>query len=221
MNPDRPRFSLWRAVRRVVFVIVTVITLITLFYVIENWRGRLAWENYKAELTARGEVLGVSDNVAKPIPAEQNFAETPVLRAIVFKATRDPNVWAKFESIHGVAFSPMSEQEMQKDDVEDVLNAFAAIEPELAELRAAAKRPYAQFTNNHANAFLADTPDFIVLRKLSQFLAVHSVAELAKGRSERAFADLEVVQRLADSLSGNTTLVTAMIRAALIGLTIQ
>src|SRR6188508_1506215 len=131
MKSDRPRFSLWRAVRRVVFVIVTLITLITLFYVFENWRGRLAWENYKAELTARGEVVDLSANVPKSVPAEENFAETPVLRAIIFKATRDPNVWAKFESIRGVAFSPMSEQEMGKDDVENVLNAFAAIEPEL------------------------------------------------------------------------------------------
>ena len=222
MKSGQTRFSLWRSVRRVVFVIAAFITLVTLFYVIENWRGRRAWEKYKAELTARGERLSLSDYVVKPVPADQNFAETPVLRAIAYKSRMDTNAWEKFRSVRGIqTFSPMGPDIVRKENAEEILNAFQPIEPELAELRAAAKRPYAQFTNNHANAFLADVPNFVAMRTVTQFLIVHSYAELASGHPDRAFADIEVVHRLADALNVNSTLVTAMIRVAILGTTLQ
>jgi hypothetical protein len=220
MKSTESRFSLWHLVRRIVFVIAALITLITLFYVMENWRGRRAWENYKAELTSRGERLNLSDYVVKPVPPDQNFAETPVLRAITFKSRIDTNVWGKFQSVRGVGtFSPMGPDEVRKENAEEILNAFKAIEPELAELRAAAQRPYAQFTNSHPNAFLADIPTFKVLRTLSQYFTLLATAELASGHSDRAFADLQVVHRIADAMSGQSTLVMAMIRAAILGLT--
>jgi hypothetical protein len=223
MKSEQTHFSLWRSVRRIVFVTAAFVTLITLFYAIENWRGRRAWEKYKAELTAHGERLSLSDYVVKPVPADQNFAETPVLRAIAYKARTDSNVWAKFKSVRGIqTFVPMGPDPVRKENAEEILNAFEPIEAELAELRTAARtKPYAQFTNNHANAFLADVPNFVVLRTLAQFLTAHSFAELASGRPDRAFADIEVVHRLADSLGGQSTLVTAMIRVAILGLTLH
>ncbi len=222
MKSDQAQFSLWRPVRRTVFVIATLVTLVTLFYVIENWRGRHAWDNYKKELTSRGERLNLSDYVVAPVPADQNFAETPVLRAITFQSRMDSNVWARFQSVRGVqSFHPMGPEKVRKENAEEILNAFKAIEPEIAELRAAAKRPYAQFTNNHANALLADMPTFVVLRKLSQLFTVHASAELAAGHSDRALADLAVVHRMADALSGQSTLVMAMIRVAILGLTLE
>src|SRR5207247_5110375 len=107
-----------------------------LFYVVENWRGRRAWENYKAELTSRGEHLNLTDYRVAPVPPDQNFAETPVLRAIAFKSRTDTNVWARFESVRGVqSFQPMGPEQVRKENAEEVLNAFKEIEPELAELR--------------------------------------------------------------------------------------
>jgi hypothetical protein len=222
MKSDQPRFSFWRPVRRIVFVIATLVTFITLFYVIENWRGRHAWENYKEKLKTQGERLSLSHYVVKPVPAEQNFAETPILRAIAYKSRMDTNAWEKFRSVRGIqTFGPMGPDVVRKENAEEILNAFKVIEPEIAELRAAAKRPYAQFTNNHENAFLADVPNFVAMRTITQFLIVHSYAELASGHSDRAFADIEVVHRLADALNVHSTLVTAMMRVAILGATLQ
>jgi len=220
-----PSFShrCWRAVRRLVFACATLVTLVTLFYVIENWRGRRAWERYKADLTARGERFDLPGYAAPAVPPEQNFAETPVLKAITYKARTDMSVWSKFESVRGVqSYAPMSDGPIVgKEDAPAVLAAFKEIEPELDELRMAAKRPYAQFIRNHTNAFLADVPSFIALRKLSQFLTIHAYAELASDHPDRAFDDIRAVQRLADSLGGQSTLVEAMIRVAILGLTLQ
>lgn len=219
MKPTKTLFFLSRAMRRAAFFVAAIITLVALFYVVENWRGRRAWEKYKAELIARGERLGLSDYAVAQFPAEQNFAETPVLKAIAYKAKTDTNVWAKFKAVRGVfSYYPAGADEITKENAEEILEAFKGIEPELAELHAAARRPYARFTNNHANAFLADVPNFVVLRTLAQLFAVHASAELVRGQPDQAFADLEVIHRLADSLDGQSTLVEAMIRQAILGL---
>ncbi len=226
MKPVEPRSLFWRAwrsVRRLVFVFAALVTMVGLFYLVENWRGRRAWENYRAELMTRGERLNLSAYAVAPVPAEQNFAETPVLRAMAYKGRVDSNIWARFQAVRGVqSYFPMGgSEQIGRENAEQVLNAFKEIEPELAELRAAARRPYAQFTNNQANAFLADGPNFVALRIISQFLTIHAFAELAAGHTDRAWADIEVVHRLADSLGGPSTLVTAMIRTAILGLAIQ
>jgi hypothetical protein len=110
---------------------------------------------------------------------------------------------------------------VRSDNAAEVLDSFKDIDPELAELRTAANRPYAQFTNTHANAFLADIPHFIVLRTLTQLFTIHANAELASGHSDRAFADIHVVRRVADALSNQSTLRVAMMRVAILGLTLQ
>lgn len=40
--------------RRVVFTVASVTTLIALFYSVENWRGKTAWEKHKREMAAKG-----------------------------------------------------------------------------------------------------------------------------------------------------------------------
>ena len=44
----------WRSVRTAVFGTLVVLTLIAMFYVVENWRGRYAWKKYRAAAATRG-----------------------------------------------------------------------------------------------------------------------------------------------------------------------
>jgi hypothetical protein len=221
MKPPRSLAFLWRAMRRIVFIIACLVTFVTMFYVEENWRGRRAWENYQAELAAQGERLGPMDYAVASVPAEQNFAMTPVLRAITYRNRTDANLFAKFQSVRGVQdFWPMGTNAVRKEDVAQVLAAFQNVEAEMAELRAATKRPFAQFEKGNGNIFLEDAPNFIMLRMLGHLFTIHASAELAGGHADRAQADLAVVQRLADSLGGKVTLVEAMIRVAILGLTL-
>src|SRR6186997_2838567 len=84
----------WLCLRALAFSIATLATIVALFYVIENWRGRRAWEKYKAELTARGEKLELGAFLRPPVPPDQNFAETPVLGAIAYKDRMNNGLWA-------------------------------------------------------------------------------------------------------------------------------
>jgi hypothetical protein len=72
----------WRIMRRLLISLASVITLIALFRAEENWRGKRAWDKYKAGLAASGKELDWLAMIPKPVPADQNFAATPSLAAL-------------------------------------------------------------------------------------------------------------------------------------------
>jgi hypothetical protein len=68
----------WHNLRRVLFGIACLVTLIALFYAEENWRGKRAWENYKHEWEPKGDKFDIVSLAPKPVPDDQNFAMTPL-----------------------------------------------------------------------------------------------------------------------------------------------
>src|SRR2546426_4079036 len=75
----------WRMFRRFLFLLACLVTLLALYYAEENWRGRRAWNKYRQELEARGEQLDYSAFAPKPVPDEENFAATPLVRSWFLK----------------------------------------------------------------------------------------------------------------------------------------
>ena len=53
-----------------------------MFYAGENLRGKSAWENFKKEWEAKGEVFDYKQVVPKPVPSERNFAHIPLLKPL-------------------------------------------------------------------------------------------------------------------------------------------
>ena len=64
-----------------IFLIGFLVLLVVLFYVEEDWRGKRAWEQCKAELEAKGETLDWNAYIPPPVPDDQNFfmASTNIL----------------------------------------------------------------------------------------------------------------------------------------------
>ena len=52
-------------------------TLIGLFYAVENWRGKRAWEKCRREQEAKGEVLDWNAFIPAPVPDDQNIFKAP------------------------------------------------------------------------------------------------------------------------------------------------
>lgn len=79
------RFLSWlfspRVVRRMLIMLAWIVTLAVLFYAEEDWRGTRAWNKYRRELEAGGAQLDLAAFIPKPIPDEQNFAATPVIKS--------------------------------------------------------------------------------------------------------------------------------------------
>jgi hypothetical protein len=241
MNPTNPpqRTRRWA---RLVYSLAALATLIALFYAVENWRGRRAWEACKRDLEARHLPTDWTPPKLANIPEDQNFADTPFLKSNGYKSRRElngpnPNPL----SCPGLALTTrmvdMGElldlTECQNDLREmtnlalpplprepalDVIDAFRPIEAVLNELRAASLRPHSAFVIQGNDPIDMDMPNFVVCRSIAQILWLHSGAELALGHPEEAFRDQLVVHRLSEALKSSDTLVSTMIRVAIMGL---
>ena len=71
----------WRNLRRVLFILACLVTLIALAYAEENWRGRRAWQRHRQECEAKGEKFSLAALAPPPVPDEKNFALTPLLKS--------------------------------------------------------------------------------------------------------------------------------------------
>jgi hypothetical protein len=98
----------WRNLLRFLIGIACLITLIALAYVEENWRGKHAWEAHKRQWEAKGEKFTLAQLVPPPVPDDQNFAMTPLLKPLLDYTRgsngvvwRDTNGLARVEGISG------------------------------------------------------------------------------------------------------------------------
>ena len=66
-----------RTLRRWVFCIAGLVGLIALFYLVEDWRGRRAWENCVRDLEATGIRLNWDAYIPPPVPDEENVFKAP------------------------------------------------------------------------------------------------------------------------------------------------
>jgi hypothetical protein len=72
----------WRTLRRTLIALVGLATLVALFYSVENWRGKRAWEAYKQEQEAKGVRFDLAAFVPPEVPDEENFAMWPALEPL-------------------------------------------------------------------------------------------------------------------------------------------
>jgi hypothetical protein len=86
---DKQPSRLRRWLKRGAFTLAVLITLLAAVVVFENWRGHRAWQTYRAEQEAKGEVFDWRKLLPPPVPDEQNFAQTPLLAKLT-DYTYDP-----------------------------------------------------------------------------------------------------------------------------------
>jgi len=72
-------FFTWRHFRRMLFALACFIVLVVLFYAEEDFRGWYAWHHFKQQEEANGENFNHLSFAPPPVPAEQNFALTPIV----------------------------------------------------------------------------------------------------------------------------------------------
>ena len=84
------RLFSWRTLRRVLLVLVGLITLIALLWTEEKLRGKYEWEKYKRELEAKGERLDFAAFAPPPISDESNFFMAPIWEGTLNRPWIDP-----------------------------------------------------------------------------------------------------------------------------------
>ena len=102
--PPVRRLFAW-LLRRRFLALGCLVTLVALFYAIENWRGRRAWQNYKRDREAKGERFDLASLAPPPVPNDQNFFETPLWNDLHFVQTNGITVWSDTNCHDRVVFS--------------------------------------------------------------------------------------------------------------------
>ncbi|HTA31703.1 MAG TPA: hypothetical protein VK731_14510, partial [Candidatus Cybelea sp.] len=77
---NSPQTNRWRTLRRWLVGGAVCLTIIGLFYTVELWRGKRAWENCKHLLEAQGVKMDWADYVPAPVPVDQNVFGVPEMQ---------------------------------------------------------------------------------------------------------------------------------------------
>jgi hypothetical protein len=104
-----------------------------------------------------------------------------------------------------------------------VLAALSECDTLIEELRVDSKRPYSRFNirYNEDNPAAILLPHLAVLKHLCQIVQLRASAELALGRIEEAFADVNLMFRLIDASREESIVISQLVRMALLQLTLQ
>jgi hypothetical protein len=263
--PLRRLFS--ALLRRRFLALGCLVTLVALFYTVENWRGRRAWQAYKHAQEAKGERFDLASFVQPPVPEDQNFFETPLwtdLRIVetngtvvgstaggpdrvifnafgpnanktpatgnLLKAQRlDLAAWQAFYRGSNNVFAapggpPTNYFPIAKEPqtpAADVLLALSKFEGNRQLLIAAAARPQARFWINFDAGFGMLMPHLARVKSAVQYLSLHANAALEAGDRQTALEDLRLVFRLAESMRGEATLISQLVRMAALQLALE
>lgn len=89
--PLRPWFT--RLLQHKLLVLAGLITLVGLFYAVENWRGRRAWNNFRHDWESRGVKFDIASVIPPPLPNDKNFFETPEWDFLQFTSSSNGVAW--------------------------------------------------------------------------------------------------------------------------------
>jgi len=90
--PPVRRLFAWLLDRRFL-VLGCLVTVVALFYAVEDWRGRRAWQDFKREQEVKGERLDLASFIPPQVPNDQNFFATPLWEDMHFVKTNGAVIW--------------------------------------------------------------------------------------------------------------------------------
>ncbi len=215
--------------------------MLMLLYTEENWRGKRAWEIHKRELITKGEKLDWNDFRLAPVRAEQDFLKVSLMDSWFNRATKNPDDAKRLirspDWLGKLAGFPPELSELKDWDhaktadqapaggaraatpAEELLKWFAGYETEFKELDTACERSHARLEGGFDQPFSTNVVNYVNLRTVVQALSARARANLVLRHADDAMHDLVVIRRLMDVLqSAQPTLVSAMIRVAIVGL---
>jgi hypothetical protein len=189
--------------------------------------GKWAFHRWKAERIAMGDHLDWKDLVPPPVEPSQNFAEAPLIKgAILGKGPADGRF--KALSLKEEASKSLGNwQEGRRDDLGAVLRAydtqdlqtvFKPLESIIRELDQASRRPSCRMPIAYEDG---EIPALLGFRAAVRTLRVRALANLHAGHSDLALEDLQTCLRIADHLKTEPTLISALLRAAILNTSLQ
>ncbi len=222
-----------KIIRRWLFGIACVVTLVALFYAEEDWRGKHAWDTYKREREAKGESFEWSSIVPPPVPDNENFATPPLFAELFPKRPHSPRLGAiqlpdcprnprdQRPGVWGLGRAENLSMWQECFTNTDLLVALSKYDPILQEITEASLRRYSRFPIRYEENFAALLPHLNYMRGLARTYRLRALVELSAGQSDAALADVQTSLRLADKLNGEPILISFLVRVAMLDITTQ
>lgn len=235
---------LWskRAVRGLVWTLVTLVTLSALTVQIVNRSGARALAKIRAELNEEGETLEFADLLPESIPDQENFCAVPALRGIADeeggKSAREAMAAFDLKTRTGGETLPAVENSAQTGKPTDLapwiealvgnpdggagslLEALSEQEPVLAELADALDRPEARWTPQWkerdlpAILFAISLPHYNTSQSLARGLALRTLAATEAGDVTAAHESVRILLRLAEANSEDPFLIGLLVTSS-------
>ncbi|PYI82254.1 MAG: hypothetical protein DME26_18335, partial [Verrucomicrobia bacterium] len=222
------RLLRWRTLRRLLIGLAGFATLVALFYTEENWRGKRAWERHRREWEARGEKFTMTSMAPPPVPDEQNFALTPLLKPPLEYSlgSLEQGTLADLEACRNFyrGNTNYPQTAMTGTAAEEILVALSKFDTEMKELRdAAATRPYARFPIEYdfQPTFGILLPHLASMKSLCTVTSLRAIARLELGRSQEALEEIKLGFRLSDALREEPVLIDHLVRIATLAIHLQ
>src|SRR6266404_1742560 len=118
-NPDpnsvSPRREIpARSLGRLFFILACVVTVVALFYLAENWRGKRVWKQYRHEFEAQGNSLNWADFIPPKVPDEQNVFKAPRMQEWFVRAASNYSTKVPDKSFSRLATDTFDEFSRQR-----------------------------------------------------------------------------------------------------------
>ncbi len=135
----------------------------------------------------------------------------------------DLKIWQNYYRAPAAKTNEFPVSSQPQTPAQTVLLALSKYDSTIEELRQASRLPYSRFPleydkDNPAEILLPHLAD---LKRCSQVLQLRALAELQNGESEKALDDVKLSLRLAGSIRTEPFLVSQLVRAAILQITLQ
>ncbi len=221
--------------KRFFLIAVCIVTLITLFYSWTNWWGARKLSAALAMLREKNEPTRFEEFVPPPVPDADNVASAPVFQEVLVSA-KDSRLgkldlpWEKItgepepgeSTIHFIA--RFLNPDFKGDDQaagELVLESLAPSAPLLEEVAQAVRRPGVCWPLDYSKGYETVIPHLTPMLNTSRVFQGRAQAELAAGRPDNAFADVQTILALAHAAGSDPILIALLIERNILGQAFQ
>jgi hypothetical protein len=215
--------------RKILLILVLIPALVLLaiggWLLFDNATGKRQWLAWKAERIAQGDRFEWQQLAPPEIPDAEFFAMAPLIAGAVkgkdldprFTALEPPKLdkeWGDWKEGRRIDLEACAAAYKTKD----LLKALAPFEATLKELDDASRRPHSRIPVDYAEY---ETPSLLGFRSAVRTLRLRALANLAKGNSDAALADVMTCLRIANHLKAEPSLLVMLLRTAILGSALQ
>lgn len=216
---------------RLSFVLLTLGLLWALFNLVENWRGRRAWEAWKGEQESRGARYDLAGLLPAPPPDGDNFAKAPAVQALLDRPEEHwlpdgfhfviPKSTAAFrpnwETGHALDLKPWQDA----NGTQDLAAALAPAGAFLDQLSEASRRPACRFGFPVSAVDDPLFPPVIRFRHVARLLSLRTLLRLRAGQADLALQDLLAQLRIVRHLAADPAFSIQLAQLANSGMAMQ